>query len=343
MDNAKLKSLARKRLDGKYSVVVLSLLLFMVLGGCCSFVAMAINASWTSSLLMFIVESLLMMGFVGIILNISRGKKVSLDDLFTKTDLFGKYIVITLLLALVGFIITLLGYLAFKSLIMVSLYHTEINLLLAIFLILFGLFLTIAIIMVGIYLAIAFSQTYFILYDEPKLSVMKVLEKSFDMMADYILEYFVLVLSFIGWAILGIFTFGILYFWLIPYMLVTFAIFYDKIKKTYEETLGEEAKEAKKVVTVSSKPVTTKTPAAIKAPTKKAATKKTTATKPTAKKVATKSTTAKPAVKKAATKTTSTAKKTTTKTAAKPATKRVATKTATKKTTTRTAAKKTTK
>lgn len=343
MDNAKLKSLARKRLDGKYSVVVLSLLLFMVLGGCCSFVAMAINASWTSSLLMFIIESLLMMGFVGIILNISRGKKVSLDDLFTKTDLFGKYIVITLLLALVGFIITLLGYLAFKSLIMVSLYHTEINLLLAIFLILFGLFLTIAIIMVGIYLAIAFSQTYFILYDEPKLSVMKVLEKSFDMMADYILEYFVLVLSFIGWAILGIFTFGILYFWLIPYMLVTFAIFYDKIKKTYEETLGEEAKETKKVVTASSKPVTTKTPAAIKAPTKKAATKKTTATKPTAKKVATKSTTAKPAVKKAATKTTSTTKKTTTKTAAKPATKRVATKTATKKTTTRTAAKKTTK
>jgi len=358
MDNAKFKSLARKRLDGKYSVVVLSLLLFMVLGGCCSFVAMAINASWTSSLLMFIIESLLMMGFVGIILNISRGKKVSLDDLFTKTDLFGKYIVITLLLALVGFIITLLGYLAFKSLIMVSLYHTEINLLLAIFLILFGLFLTIAIIMVGIYLAIAFSQTYFILYDEPKLSVMKVLEKSFDMMADYILEYFVLVLSFIGWIILGIFTFGILYFWLIPYMLVTLAIFYDKIKQSYEETLGEELKEeAKKVVVSPSKPKTTKTPAVVKAPTKKAATRKTTTSKSTAKKATTKttstvkkattkSTASKPTVKKAAAKTTSTAKKATTKsTASKPAVKKAATKATStaKKPATKTAAKTTAK
>ncbi|MCI9110813.1 MAG: DUF975 family protein [Bacilli bacterium] len=362
MDNSKLKSLARKRLDGKYSVVVLSLLLFMVLGGCCSFIAIAVNASWTSSLLMFIVESLLMMGFVGIVLNISRGKKVSLDDLFTKTDLFGKYIVITLILALATFIITLLGYLAFKSLIMVSLYHTEINLFLAIFLILFGLFLTIAIIMVGIYLAIAFSQTYFILYDEPKLGILEILEKSFDMMADYILEYFILVISFIGWAILGIFTFGLLYLWLIPYMLVTFAVFYDKVKAAYEGTTGNlEAKpEPKKVVASSSKSKTTKTTTATKAPAKKTAAKTSTVAKAPAKKTTTKKTAAtKPAAKKATTKTSTAskapAKKTTTKktTATKPAAKKATTKvstakkTTTKKTTTKsttkTAAKKTTK
>jgi len=324
MDNAKLKSLARQRLQGKYSVVVISLLLFMVLGGCCSFVAIAVDAPWTSSILMFIVEALLMMGFVGIILNISRGKKVSLDDLFTKVDLFGKYIVITLLLGLAGFVISLLEYLSFTSLIMVSLYHTELNLFLAIFLIIFGLFLTIAIIMVGIYLAIAFSQTYFILYDEPKLEILKVLEKSFDMMADYTLEYFVLVLSFIGWAILGIFTLGILYLWLIPYMLVTLAIFYDKIKADYENTTGNLEKEEPKKVVAASKP-------------------KTAAKKTTTKAVAT--TAKKPAVKKTTTTKAPAKKATTTKTAAakKPATK-TATKAPVKKTTTRkttTAAKKT--
>ena len=297
MDNAKLKSLARKRLQGKYSVVVLSLLLFMVFGGCCSFISNEIDAPWTSSILMFIIDSLLVMGFVGIILNISRGKKVSLDDLFAKTELFGKYIVTTFLLGIVGFIITLLGTLAFKSLIMVSLYHAEINLFLAIFLIVFGLFLTIAIIMVGIYLAITFSQTYFILYDEPKLGILKVIEKSFDMMADYVLEYFVLALSFIGWAILGIFTFGILYFWLVPYMLVTFAIFYDKIKAVYEGTTGNlEEKDETKVAISKTKTVAAKTSvkkATTKTPVKKATTTKKTTTKKPATKTADKSTTKK--------------------------------------------------
>ena len=67
--------------------------------------------------------------------------------------------------------------------------------------------------------------------DEPKLSVREILSKSFDMMEDYIVDYFVLIFSFIGWMILGVFTFGILYLWLIPYMLVTLSNFYEKIKK----------------------------------------------------------------------------------------------------------------
>jgi len=301
MDNAKLKSLARQRLQGKYSVVVISLLLFMVLGGCCSFVAMAINSPWVSSLLMFIVDSLLVMGFIGIILKISRGKNVSLDDLFTKTDLFGKYIAITFLLGIASFIIWLLGYLSFKSLIMVIMYQVDINMFLAILLVIFGLLLTVAIIMVGAYLVIDFSQTYFILYDEPKLGVLKVLEKSFDMMADYILEYFVLTVSFIVWAILGIFTFGILYLWLVPYMLVTYAIFYDKVKKSYEETTGVKGKE------IPKKEVASKAKTTIAASPKKTSAKST-----TTKKVAPKTTAKSTTTKKAAPKTTATKKKTTT-------------------------------
>ena len=45
------------------------------------------------------------------------------------------------------------------------------------------------------------------------------------------MDYFILNLSFFGWAILGIFTFGLLYLWLIPYMQVTFANFYNEIKE----------------------------------------------------------------------------------------------------------------
>ena len=44
------------------------------------------------------------------------------------------------------------------------------------------------------------------------------------------LELFLLRLSFIGWIILGIFTLGILYIWLAPYMSVAQAEFYERIK-----------------------------------------------------------------------------------------------------------------
>ena len=56
-------------------------------------------------------------------------------------------------------------------------------------------------------------------------------KKSTDMIEGHKNDYILLVLSFFGWFVLGIFTFGILYLWLVPYMLVTLANFYDKIKK----------------------------------------------------------------------------------------------------------------
>ena len=47
------------------------------------------------------------------------------------------------------------------------------------------------------------------------------------------MEYFLLILSFIGWSILGAFTFGILYIWLIPYMNATMANYYRSLTSAY--------------------------------------------------------------------------------------------------------------
>ncbi|MCI9084118.1 MAG: DUF975 family protein [Bacilli bacterium] len=337
MDNAKLKATARERLNGNYPVVILGLLLFILLGGCCSFIANAIHASWLTSVLMLIVESLVIMGFVGVILKIARKKKTDLEDIFAKTDLFDKYILITLILGAISLLMWVLEFLSFKSLIMVMLNYSELNIALAVVLVLFGLLLSAAIIMVGIYLAISLSQTYFVLYDNPKMKITEVLIKSFDMMADYILEYFILVLSFAGWMILGIFTLGILYIWLIPYMLVTFALFYDKVRADYESISGNPEEAISSAKASELKPIVKKT--AAKTTTKKAAT-----AKPAAKKAASK-TVAKPVAKKTTTKsaTKPAAKKTTAKTATKPVAKKAPVKSTTKTATKKTTATKTTK
>ena len=53
------------------------------------------------------------------------------------------------------------------------------------------------------------------------------------MMKGHKFDLFFLMLSFIGWIILGAFTLGIAYMWLAPYMSATLAAFYQDVKKEY--------------------------------------------------------------------------------------------------------------
>ena len=57
------------------------------------------------------------------------------------------------------------------------------------------------------------------------------LSASQKMMKGYKWDYCTFMFSFIGWIILGAFTFGILYTWLIPYMNVAEALYYEKLKE----------------------------------------------------------------------------------------------------------------
>lgn len=82
----------------------------------------------------------------------------------------------------------------------------------------------------GIVAALRYSMSMYILHDNPELTGMAALRRSAEMMEGYKGRLFGLYLSFIGWAILCIFTLGIGYLWLIPYIKVTEANFYEKLK-----------------------------------------------------------------------------------------------------------------
>lgn len=84
----------------------------------------------------------------------------------------------------------------------------------------------------GIIKACSYSQAMYILAEDPTMGARDAINKSKEMMEGHKMEYFVLGLSFIGWAILGAFTFGILYIWLIPYMQTTYANFYKSLQTT---------------------------------------------------------------------------------------------------------------
>lgn len=70
---------------------------------------------------------------------------------------------------------------------------------------------------------------YYIAYDNPDMSASDCCAKSIECMKGNCGNYFVLALSFIGWAFLCAFTFGIGYLWLNTYISVSNVCFYEEV------------------------------------------------------------------------------------------------------------------
>lgn len=96
--------------------------------------------------------------------------------------------------------------------------------------VLFVILWTLLLVIPGIIAAISYSMTFFILADNPSMRAMDAIDTSKKMMYGYKWKYFLLQLSFIGWALLCALTFGIGFLWLMPYIQISMAKFYDDIK-----------------------------------------------------------------------------------------------------------------
>jgi uncharacterized membrane protein len=99
-------------------------------------------------------------------------------------------------------------------------------LLMVVFIILWMLLLIVP----GIIAALSYSMTFYILADDGSIKAMEAIDKSKKMMNGYKWKYFRLCLRFLGWALLCIPTLGIGFLWLIPWINVSSAKFYEDIK-----------------------------------------------------------------------------------------------------------------
>lgn len=102
------------------------------------------------------------------------------------------------------------------------------QLLITIFVILWSLLLLIP----GIIAGYSYSQVFYILNDNPEIGATEALKRSKEMMVGFKWKLFCLHLSFIGWSLLAILTIFIGFLWLVPYMNVSAATFYENIKTT---------------------------------------------------------------------------------------------------------------
>ena len=99
---------------------------------------------------------------------------------------------------------------------------------------LFTLLWMLLLIVPGIIAALSYSQTFFILAEDTSISALDAIAKSKKMMMGYKWKFFCLGFRFFGWGILAICTLGIGFLWLTPYMIVSYAKFYDEVKANYE-------------------------------------------------------------------------------------------------------------
>ncbi|MCB5224723.1 MAG: DUF975 family protein [Candidatus Cloacimonadaceae bacterium] len=134
------------------------------------------------------------LGLAGIFLGLHRRQGFQLEDLFAGFKDFGRALGTQLLIAIYVFLWMLL------------------------------------LIVPGIIAAISYSMTFFILKENPGMEAQEAMRESKVMMNGHKTEYFMLIMSFIGWGILSLFTLGIGFLFLSSYVNMSKVIFYQRIK-----------------------------------------------------------------------------------------------------------------
>jgi uncharacterized membrane protein len=151
--------------------------------------------SFTMGVGYIILYGPLMLGVCGYFLTKARGGTVTLGNMFSGFNMFGQ-----------GFLL---------------------NFLTLLFIILWSCLLIIP----GIIKSLSYSMAYYIVLDNPHMNALDAITASQKMMKGYKGKLFGLYFSFIGWALLCILSLGIGFFWLIPYIQLSQANFYEDLKK----------------------------------------------------------------------------------------------------------------
>ena len=196
MNRVEIKNFAKEKLSGNLGSIwkILIIALGISLASTCvlSILFNKMDADFLDSLLGILMMPL-GIGTTAFFISLIENENFEAKDLFKYYHDFVKVMGVTFLMGL----IVMLGYICF--------------------------------IIPGIILTLSYSLVPIILIKKPELGIVETLKYSREKMQGHKLDTFVLGLSFIGWAILGTLTFGILYIWLYPYMQLTFTKFYLNI------------------------------------------------------------------------------------------------------------------
>lgn len=189
-ENYEIRQDALNALKGNWTTIILTILAFSVVTFILEFTAVI---PFIGFLIAIAVSGALSLGIKFIFIKLSRYETFTIGNIFYGFNDFWRAFLSTVLISIFTFLWSLLF------------------------------------IIPGIIVAISYSMTYYIMIDNPNLTSSQCINKSKRLMYGNKWRYFCLNLSFIGWAILCIFTFGLGYLWLSPYIATSKACFYNSL------------------------------------------------------------------------------------------------------------------
>lgn len=88
----------------------------------------------------------------------------------------------------------------------------------------------------GIIKSYAYSMSFYLLFQEPNLTAVEAIEESKKLTDGHKMDLFILDLSYFGWYFIGLFTFGILYLWVVPKHMTARTLYFKEIYETVYNT-----------------------------------------------------------------------------------------------------------
>lgn len=235
MTSSELRANARESLKGKWGKVALITLTYGIINWVISFILGLIP--FIGGILVTIISLPLSFGFLVTFMKLKRNEEVTYTDFlnlgfsnFGKVwGVFGniilKLIIPIVLVVVFIMVMTFSGIGAGASLALRSTSATTGFT----GLVIVGLIGYIVSLIYLILKSYYYTLSFYILYDNPNKTGKEIVEESQKLMTGNRWSFFWLGLTFIGWAILSAFTFGIGMLWLTPYMIVTFIAFYESL------------------------------------------------------------------------------------------------------------------
>ena len=201
MNNSEIRNVTKEVLKGKYKNVILPFLLATLLLSLTqqqelyssAYEAYGLSYVFTIGSLALFIQGPISIGLATYSLSIANEKEYSYTQIISAFKHF------------------------FKALILVLLFTVSFAI---------GILL---LIVPGIFIALMFSQIFYIMADDPETGVIDAFKKSASLMKNKKLQYLGLILRYSLFFILGVFTLGIWWLWLIPQAYVSFAIFYKEL------------------------------------------------------------------------------------------------------------------
>lgn len=239
MKLSEIRKEAREALSGKWGKAACITLAFMVISFVVGFVQKLVGEESIIydiiDLVYVIINIPLSLGLLVCFIKLRRGEEVNPFDYFQEgfsrfkkawgiwAQTLLKLLVPTICLIILILVMT---YLIFSGILLQEVSSSSL------------LVVTILLIATSIYMTVKsllYVYAYNISYDNPELSAKECVLKSAELMKGNRCKYFLLELSFIGWAILAVIPFGIGILWLAPYIQIAAICFYERLLKPQTE------------------------------------------------------------------------------------------------------------